>query len=231
MTREQLLARVELDRAAAQRQGWLAALIGVVLIVGAAWWTHADGPSSGATLSFTAGGAGVLMALARQLTPKPSHGGGRLEARKTLIGWAMSAALLAVVATAILYAVTMQNTFRRVELLVALAFVIALMLMTWGLSLGGGPVVVIDGEGYFDRRAMRAPIPWDQLEPISTQWVGRQVYYRVQAKDRSRLTWLARANTLVGFDGFAMNGVGLDHGEGDMLLAIHAYRPGLIGDI
>lgn len=232
MTRDQLLARVQRDRADALRQGWLTSLIGVGLVGGAGWWIASGHPAtSGAILALTAGGTVILMALARQLTPAPAYGGGRLEARMAPMGWLMSLALLAVIASAAFYALSATSAWRKGELLVALAIVLVLMLTNWGLSLGGGPVVTIDGEGYHDRRATRAPIPWDQLEAIDTRFVRSQAYYRIRPKDRARLTWLARLNILVGFDGFAINGVGLDHGEGDMLLAIQAYRPELIGDI
>ena len=63
------------------------------------------------------------------------------------------------------------------------------------------------------------------------RFVRNQAYYRIRPKDRARLTWLARLNVLVGFDGFAINGVGLDHGEGDMLLAIQAWRPELVAGL
>lgn len=231
MTREELLARLANDRADALRQGWTAAAIGAVLIAGAAWFAREDGHSAGTTLAFAAGGAAILMALARRLTPRPSYGGGRLEVRASPIGLVMAAALLVVVAAAVAYALSAHDLFRRVELSAALALVIVLMLMNWGLSLGTGPVVVVDGEGFRDRRATRGVIPWDQLEPIQVQWVRNQAYYRVQPKDPSRLTLLARLNALVGFSGFAINGLGLDHGEGDVLLAIHAYRPDLLSNL
>lgn len=232
MTHDQLLARVRLDRADALRQGWMTALIGVALIAGAGWWIGSRHPlTSGAILAFTAGGAVILMALTRQLTPAPSYGGGRLEARVAPIGWVMTLAMILVIAAATAYALSAANLWRKGELLAALAFILVVMLANGGLSLGPGPVVTIDGEGYHDRRATRAPIPWDQMETVDVRFVRNQAYYRIRPKDRTRLTWLARANALVGFDGFAINGVGLDHGEGDMLLAIQAWRPQLVADL
>lgn len=231
MTRDELLARVRLDRTDARAQTWLGAAIGAALALGGGLYARKYGLTPGPVLALTAGAAVILVVIGRLTTPKPSYAGGRLEARATPMGAVVALAFLAAVAAATAYALSAEDLWRRGELLAALAFVVVLMLVNWGLALGPAPVVTIDGDGFHDRRATRGPIPWDELEPVDTQWVRNQAYYRVRPKDLSRLTWLARLNLLVGFPGFALNGVGLDHGEGDMLLAIHAFRPDLVGNI
>ena len=228
MTREHLLARLELDRADALRQGWRTALVGVALIAGAGWCVYAGGITPGPVFAFTAGAMVVMMALARQFAPKPSYGGGRLEARSSPVGLLMAVALIALLASAFVWALSLASLFRRVEFLALLSLIAVMFAVNWALTLGPGPVVTIDSQGYRDRRATRGPIPWDQLEPVDVRVVRNQTFYRLCPRDVTRLNGVARLNALVGFTGFAISGVGLDHGAGDMLLAIQAYRPDLL---
>ncbi len=230
MTRQELLTRVELDRDDALKRGWLTALLGVALILGGAWYLSQKGSSSGPVLALVAGGTVILMALARQLAPKPSYSGGRLEVRRAPIGWLLTPAAAATAVAAFVYSLhtTMGGPLQRALLIGASALVFVFLLTNWLLTLGSAPIVVVDGQGFHDRRATREPVPWDGLEPVQQQWVRNQVYYRLKPKDLSRLNLFARLNALIGFSGFALNGVGLDHGEGDMLLAIQAFRPDLV---
>jgi hypothetical protein len=231
MTRDDLLARVRQDRIDALAQAWFGAILGVLMALGAGFYGRRHGFGPGATLALTAGGSMLLVALTRLMTPKPGYAGGRLEARATVAGVLVAVAFLATFVTALAYALSEPSLWRRGELLAALVFVAVLMVIKWGVALGPAPIVIVDAEGYHDRRATRSPIPWSELEPIDVRWVRNHAYYRVRPRDLSRLTWPARLNMLVGFPGFALNGVGLDHGEGDMLLAIHAHRPDLVASI
>ena len=231
MTREALLDRVRQDRAAALAQAWFGLALGAMMALGAALYGRRHGFGPGATLALSAGGSVLLAALTRLMTPKPDYAGGRLEARATVAGALVAIAFLATFGTALVYAFSEPSLWRRGELLAALVFVAFLMVMNWGVALGSAPIVVIDADGFHDRRATRGAIPWSELEPIDIRWVRNHAYYRLRPRDLSRLTWPARLNVLVGFPGFALNGVGLDHGEGDMLLAIHAYRPDLVATL
>lgn len=231
MTRDDLLNRVLQDRIAAMAQAWFGAALGAVMAGCAALYGRVNGFSPGATLALVAGGAVLLAALTRMMTPRPGYVGGRLEIRATLTGVLVAIAFLVTLVAALSYALAEPSLWRRGELLAALLFLAVLMLMTWGVALGPAPIVVIDERGFHDRRASRGPIPWDELESVDIRWVRNAAYYRLRPRDLSRLTWLARFNLLVGFPGFALNGVGLDHGEGDMLLAIHAHRPDLVANL
>lgn len=198
--------------------------VGIALILGGR-----PMPGWAALLFFGVGGG--LTALLRLTTRDPSYGGGRLEARP--VPWkrlVLTAVMLAPLAGIVAFAIAAEG-FKQVEMAVlgaAWALIVGLVLAGF---LRRGPVITIDAEGYFDRRASRAPVPWDRIDRVDVTGVRNQVFYRLRIDDDRDLNLLTRMNRWVGVPGIAINCAGLDVCDGDVVLAVHAWRPALLAPL
>ena len=231
MTRQVLLDIIR-DQNGRQRRQALRLLVPVAAFSAIGTALIAGGnpmPGWAALLFFGVGGG--LTALLRLTTCDPSYGGGRLEARPVL--WTrlvLTAVMLASLAGVVAFVVGAHG-FRQVEM--------AVLGAAWALIVGAvlagflrrGPVITVDAEGYFDRRASRAPIPWRRIERLDVTGVRNQVFYRLRILDDRDLNLLTRMNRLVGAPGIAIGCAGLDVCDGDVVLAVHAWRPALLAPL
>ena len=229
MTRNDLLRYI--DEARAQRRtrsGWLA--LGVIGFCAIGVWMLGEGQREGwVPILFFGGGAGggILMAL---LEPRPTYEGGRLEARPAWGGTLFSLlALGAAIAGAFIFAE--EQIAETLGLLIgACGALLAVVMLLRIVSLfRPGPALVIDTSGVYDSRAMRRPVAWDEIVSFDRIERKSNVFYRIRLRDETALSLTSRLNGLVGVDGVTLNCLGLTCGNGDMLLAIHAHRPGLLG--
>lgn len=174
------------------------------------------------------GVGGALTVLMRLTTRDPTYGGGRLEARPVL--WArlaMAAVMLASLAGVVAFVVSAEG-LRQVEMAVLGAAWTLIVVLVLASFLRRGPVITVDAQGYFDRRASRAPIPWERIDSLYPTGIRNQVFYRLRIDDDRDLTLLTRMNRWVGAPGIAIGCAGLDVCDGDVVLAVHAWRPALL---
>ena len=228
MTRQDLLDQIQALTGQQRRQALrVASFVAIFSLVGV--WAISDGKTmlGLATLLFfgVGGSVGVLLKL---MTPNPSYGGGRLEAHPALLARAGMVVLMLASVAGVVAFVLYARGWRQIEMVVlggAWTLIVVLILASF---LRRGPVVTVDADGYFDRRASRAMIPWDRITGVDVITIKKQSFYRLQTLDDSGSTLLRRLNLLVGVRGITINCVGLDVCDGDVLLAIHAYRPALL---
>jgi hypothetical protein len=229
MMRDDLLQYIEQARAQRRtRSGWLA--LGVIGFCAIGVWMLSEGQSEGwVPILFFGGGAGggILMTL---LEPKPTYDGGRLEAR---LAWGATLfsllAMGAAIAGAFVFAE--QRLAEALGLLVGACgvFLAVVMLLRIVSLFRPGLALVIDAEGIYDSRAMRRPIAWDEIVSFDRIEMKSNVFYRIRLRDETALSLTSRLNGMFGVQGVTLNCLGLTCGNGDMLLAINAYRPGLLG--
>lgn len=229
MTRNALLQYIEQARAQRRtRSGWLG--LGVIGFCAIGVWMLSKGELEGwVPILFFGGGAGggILMAL---LEPRPTYGGGRLEAWPAWGATLFSLlAMGAAIAGAFVFAE--ERMAETVGLLVGACgvFLAAVMLLRIVSLFRPGPALVIDAEGVYDSRAMRRPVAWDEIVSFDRIEMKSNVFYRLQLRDETALSLISRLNGLFGVQGVTLNCLGLTCGNGDMLLAINAHRPGLLG--
>lgn len=92
------------------------------------------------------------------------------------------------------------------------------------------PVITVDDTGYFHRRLMRRPIPWDRIDRLEARRRnGRAIFCLVANGQGASRRLFARLNALQGFPGFVVSGGQIDCTVADVLLAIHHYAPRLFG--
>ena len=228
MTRNDLLQYIEQARAQRRgRSGMLA--FGVVGFCAIGAWMLSDGRLEGLALIlfFGLGAGGAVMA--GLFERRPTYGGGRLEGRvawgPTLFGLL---ALGAATAGAFVF-FEYQHTTRGVIVgLCGAVLVVMLVLRIVGLF-RPGPALVIDAQGVYDSRAMRCPATWDEIVSFDRVEMRSNIFYRLRLRNDQALGFASRLNGLFGIDGVTLNCSGLTCGTGDMLLAIQAHRPGLLG--
>ena len=110
----------------------------------------------------------------------------------------------------------------------ALLLLLSLMCAAWMVK--PGPVLVVDAQGFYDRRALRRPLRWDEILAFDVvNWRGATLY-RLAIESTDQMTLMARWSTRTGFDGIAIGCNGLDCSDRDIIDAIRANRPELIGD-
>ncbi|MBS0296787.1 MAG: hypothetical protein JSR45_10775 [Proteobacteria bacterium] len=104
-------------------------------------------------------------------------------------------------------------------------FMLASASRVWRLF-DGRPVIVVDAQGYFDRRAMRAPIRWAQVQAVSTTRIRGQLMFTLQttAPD-STMSWTTRVADAFGFRPYNISATGLDCTQADLLVAIQQHSP------
>lgn len=228
MTRNELIDQIQALTGQQRRQALrLASFVAIFGLVGV--WAISNGKMmlGLATLLFlgVGGGVGILLKL---MTPRPTYGGGRLEARPALLArLGMVVLMLASVAGVVAF-VLYARGWRQIEMVLLGAAWTLIVVLTLLSFLRRGPVVTVDGAGYFDRRASRAMIPWDRIVGVDVITLKQQSFYRLRTLGDEGLTLLARLNALVGVRGIAINCAGLDVCDGDIMLAVHAYRPALL---
>jgi hypothetical protein len=229
MTRNDLLQYIEQARAQRrQHSGRLA--VGVVAFCAIGVWMLSQGQVEGwvPILFFGCGaGTGVAMGL---LEPRPSYVGGRLEAR---LAWGATlislVAMGAAVAGALLFAEEHAQSAKGIIIGLCSIFLVLVLLLRIASVFRPGPALVIDAEGIYDSRAMRRPVMWDEVVSFDRVDMKSNVFYRIRLRDAAALSLTSRMNGIFGIDGVTLNCSGLTCGHSDMLLAIHAHRPGLLG--
>ncbi|CAN5118407.1 hypothetical protein BH10PSE3_BH10PSE3_26140 [soil metagenome] len=229
MTRDDLLRYIEQARTQRRaRSGWLA--LGVIGFCAIGVWMLGDGQLEGwVPILFFGGGAsgGILMAL---LEPKPTYEGGPLEAR---VAWGSTLfsllAMGAAVAGAFVFAEERMAETKGLIVGVCGAFLAVVMLLRIVSLFRPGPALVIDAKGVYDSRAMRNVAAWDEIMSFDRIEMKSNVFYRLRLRDETALSLTSRLNGMFGVQGVTLNCLGLTCGNGDMLLAINAYRPGLLG--
>ncbi len=229
MTRKDLLQYIEQSRVQRlRRSGWLALCVIGFCAIGV--WMLAEGRLAGwVPILFFGGGAGggILMA---SLEPKPNYEGGRLEAR---LAWGATLfsllAMGAAIAGAFVFAEELLGNLRGVLVGACSLFLVVVMLLRIISLFRPGPALVIDASGLYDSRAMRRPVTWDEIASFDRIEMKSNVFYRIRLRDETALSLTSRLNGVFGIDGVTLNCLGLTCGNGDMLLAINAYRPGLLG--
>jgi hypothetical protein len=228
MTRNDLLQYIEQSRLQMRtRSGWLA--LGVIGFCAIGVWMLAEGRLEGwvPILFFDGGAGGILMTW---LEPEPTYDGGRLEAR---LAWGATLfsllAMGAAIAGAFVFAE--ERMAETLGLLVgACGLLLAVVMLLRIVSLfRPGPALIIDASGIYDSRAMRRPVNWDEVVSFDRIEMKSNVFYRIRLRDETALSLTSRLNGLFGVDGVTLNCLGLTCGNGDMLLAINACRPGLLG--
>ena len=229
MTRDDLLQYIEQARAQRRKRSGRLAL-GVIAFCAIGVWMLSEGDVEGwVPILFFGGGAGggVLMAL---LEPKPTYGGGRLEGR---LDWGATLFSLLAMGTAIAgaFVFAWERMVDIKGLIVGLCgtFLAVVFLLRTISLFRSGPALVIDAQGIFDSRAMRRPVTWDEIVSFDRIDKGSTVFYRLRLRDDDALSLTSRMNGLFGIEGVTLNCLGLTCGTGDMLLAIQAHRPGLLG--
>ena len=229
MTRNDLLRYIEQARAQRrQNSGRLA--LGVVAFCAIGVWMLSQGRVEGwVPILFFGCGAGTGVAMGF-LEPGPSYVGGRLEARlawgATLISFV---AMGAAIAGALLFAEEHRQSAKGVIIGLCGMFLLLLLFLRIASLFRPGPALMIDAEGIYDSRAMRRPVTWDEVVAFDRVEMRSNVFYRIRLRDPAALNLVSRMNGIVGIDGVTLNCSGLTCGHGDMLLAIHAYRPELLG--
>jgi hypothetical protein len=228
MTRNDLLQYIEQSRTQKRARSGVLAL-GVLGFTAIGVWMMSEGRLEGLALILFFGlgaGAGVLMGL---VEPRPTYDGGRLEGR---VAWAPTLFILLALGAATAGAFVFsefQHTTRGVIVgLCGLAMAVVLVLRLASLF-RPGPALMIDAQGVYDSRAMRRPVSWDEIASFDRVEMRSNVFYRLRLRDDQALSFASRINGLVGIDGVTLNCSGLTCSTGDMLLAIQAHRPGLLG--
>lgn len=229
MTRNDLLQYIEQAQAQRRRRsGWLA--LGVAAFCAIGVWMLSEGRVEGwvPILFFGCGaGTGIVMGL---LEPRPTYGGGRLEAR---VAWGPTlvtlAAMGAAVAGGLLFAEEHVQTGKGVVVGLCAVFLALILLLRIVSLFRSGPALVVDAEGIYDSRALRRPVTWDEVVSFDRVEIKSNVFYRIRLRDAAALGLVSRLNGMFGIDGVTLNCLGLTCGHGDMLLAVHAHRPGLLG--
>jgi hypothetical protein len=229
MTRNDLLQYIEQARAQRRRRsGWLA--LGVVAFCAIGVWMLSQGQVEGwVPILFFGCGAGTGIAMGF-LEPGPTYVGGRLEARlawgATLIGLV---ALGATIAGALLFAEAHLQSAKGVIVGLCGMLLAVILILRIASLLRPGPALVVDAEGLYDSRAMRRPVTWDEVVSFDRVEMKSNIFYRIRLRDAAALSLASRMNGMFGIDGATLNCAGLTCGQGDMLLAVHAHRPGLLG--
>jgi hypothetical protein len=89
-----------------------------------------------------------------------------------------------------------------------------------------GPILTIDEAGYFDRRMLRAPVPWDRVQGLQQLVMrGQPLFQLIVSGQDANLKIVAKVSNAMGFAGLSLNPHGLDCTWADQLLAIHHFCP------
>ncbi len=86
-------------------------------------------------------------------------------------------------------------------------------------------VLTIDSEGFFDRRFTHHPVPWSQTGPLIASAASYAWPVFRPADDPGNSTLMRRLFSRLGFPFLYVSFGALDHGGGDVLLAIDRYAP------
>jgi hypothetical protein len=161
---------------------------------------------------------------------KSRYRSGPLVARRLLFETLLSVVIaLAAGAGALALGLTMGSPMRPMATLAGYGggalFLFAALLALFR-AFDRRPVVNIDPEGYFDRRAMRRPLAWSQVIAIHRIEYRSQTMFFMEAdgaQDNETLT--TRLNHAFGFHGYSLHANALDCTVADLLLAIETNRP------
>ena len=170
----------------------------------------------------------TLVALAK---PVVRYAGGRLIALSPIgarlgVGVAILSAIASCAAAGVLGLDMGLGGIIRVTL--GALLVVAFLTLCLPNLLRPGPVLIIDENGYFDRRCTHAPIAWERVTAL--EWIGKgaTIGYKIQIAPNESLIGAAWLTRRFGERGLLANCLGLNCDPGDVLLAIRTYRPDLL---
>jgi hypothetical protein len=227
MTRHEFLQRLEVERR--RQRGRLLRLMVLlqVFTVGGLVLVGSGQVLGGLSAILLFGLGGGLMILPGLVVPAPRYAGGRLEARvDPAARLSLLLSLTAITASAVVTWPVAPLKVRVALAVLGAAAAVGAVLVAYAMR-QGGVVIIIDAQGYFDRRNMAEPIPWRRVMALNRWEMRQSVIYRMRIDDDGPLP--SKVATREGvFGGVLVGGVGLTCTGADMLLAIQAYRPDLI---